>query len=152
VTATTPASRRGRHRETGALSIAPRADGILNEVARHRATARRILREETLTQEGRGLALGRLLQSTKESAAPQLAAGAILAEIGWSMDGPHLTPEDLPGDGMERRHLYLRSQGFERCEHCRSALLTEADVLRARAIRKADIEELRAREGAVSGD
>jgi hypothetical protein len=118
--------------------------GIVRE---YRSAARRILRDDSLGDH-RASALRRLYRRAKDEAGAALIIGAIVAEIGWSIDKRCVLAESGTGERLERLHRGLRGLGYELCPECEQRLSGEVDWSRWRQLRAAAITELEAREGA----
>jgi hypothetical protein len=121
----------------------------LARVTDYRAAARRLLRDERLGGSSRRDALVRLMRRAKDEPSAVLAVGAIVAEIGWSIDRADVLDEIGYGDPLERQHRALRGVGCRSCPTCLSRLSDEADWARWRSLRESAIREAEAREGAV---
>jgi hypothetical protein len=119
------------------------------ELHEFRATARKILRDEHLPAQTRTRALLRLYRLALQSADPEWAIRAIVAEIGWDIDRHYTLSDATYGEPLERRHRQLRAAGYGRCPECWSQLSNEIDWTRWRDLREAAIAELEAREGAT---
>jgi hypothetical protein len=124
------------------------ADG-LGLVAEYREAARRLLRSD-LTIEGRQTALMRLYRRAKTEPYADLIAGAIVAEVVWSIEKDDVDGLRVAGDRLERTHRSLRSRGYARCPECHCELSSSLDWTRWRAAREGAAAEYDAREGAVT--
>ncbi|MGZ5295462.1 MAG: hypothetical protein ACXWYT_00920 [Actinomycetota bacterium] len=119
-------------------------------VADSRAAARRLLRNDTLSNEDRERALAGLYQRAKSEPLAEYCVRGIVAEVCWSIDRADALADRDFGEPLERRHRVLRAQGYDTCPKCLSALSREADWMRWRSLRAAAVEEIAAREGAVA--
>jgi hypothetical protein len=117
-----------------------------DEVAQFRQAARTLLRHRGL--EERSEALRRLMKRAIAER-NELAAGAITAEVEWSIDRHDVESTRHAGEPLERRHRALRARGLEACPTCASPLSAPADWRRWAELREAAIAARR-REGAVA--
>lgn len=115
----------------------------------YRRAARRILRSRSLDEEARAAALIRLYGRAKAEEFASLIVGAIVAEIGWDIDGPDVLEARGYGDRQEREHRRLRARGLDRCPECWSVLSGPADWDGWAALREAAVAEAAAKEGAA---
>jgi hypothetical protein len=128
----------------------PSESTIIEEVASYREATTTILRDEALPLKSKCLALLRLASLAEQADGQPEWCRRIVYETAREFLGAEPVGPEVPGDAVETAARSLRARGYETCPACARRLHDELDFMRWRALRRAWLDEVRAREGAVT--
>ncbi|CAN5323889.1 hypothetical protein BH20ACT24_BH20ACT24_16130 [soil metagenome] len=123
---------------------------IVAEITELRRASRQVIRDTSLSEEQKRIALGRLAELSNRSALPWMSGEALWREAEPFLMTGETAPVTSAADPVEAKLRMLRARGLERCDRCGLALPDEDTLDRSQAQRLARIEEAQRFEGAVS--